>query len=72
MLSDQELINLMISEPIWEDVIVRIVAEEGMDPWKLDLIKLADVFAAYVSKMDRLDLRIPARFVLIAAILLRM
>ena len=72
MLSDQELINLMISEPSWEDVIVKIVAEEGMDPWDLDLTKLADVFANYVGKMDQLDLRIPARFILIAAILLRM
>lgn len=72
MLNDEELINLMISEPSWEDVIVRIVAEEGMDPWQLDLIKLADVFAVYISKIDQMDLRIPARFVLIAAILLRM
>jgi segregation and condensation protein A len=62
----------MISEPSWEDVIVRIVSEEGMDPWKLDLIRLADVFAAYVGRMDQLDLRIPARFILIAAILLRL
>ena len=72
MLNDEELINLMISEPSWEDVIVRIVSEEGMKEWDIDLIKLADAFAVYVSKMDQLDLRIPARFILITAILLRM
>ena len=72
MLTDDQLINLMISEPSWEDVIVKIVAEEGMDPWSVDIIRLANVFLNYVKKMEELDLRIPARFILIAAILLRM
>lgn len=72
MLSDKQLINLMISEPSWEDVIIKIVAEEQMDPWNIDLIKLADTFVAYIGKMEELDLRIPARFILITAILLRM
>jgi chromatin segregation and condensation protein Rec8/ScpA/Scc1 (kleisin family) len=72
MLSDNELIDLMVNEPSWEDVIVRIVAEEQMDPWVIDLVKLADTFGSYVTKLDRLDLRVPARFVLITAILLRM
>jgi segregation and condensation protein A len=72
MLSDEELIELMISEPSWEDVLVRIVVEEKMDPWDIDLVKLADVFCEYLHRMKTLDLRIPARFILIAAILLRM
>jgi chromatin segregation and condensation protein Rec8/ScpA/Scc1 (kleisin family) len=72
MLSDNELIDLMVNEPSWEDVIVRIVAEEQMDPWVIDLVKLADTFGSYVTKLDQLDLRVPARFVLITAILLRM
>jgi len=72
MLSDQQLIDLMVSEPSWEDVIVKIVAEEGMDPWSVDIIKLADVFLIYLKKIESLDLRIPARFILIASILLRM
>jgi segregation and condensation protein A len=72
MLNDQQLIGLMISEPSWEDVIVKIVAEEQMDPWSIDLIKLANEFLIYIKKIEELDLRIPARFILIAAILLRM
>jgi len=72
MLSDNDLIDLMVNEPSWEDVIVRIVAEEQMDPWAIDLIKLADTFGIYVTKLDQLDLRVPARFMLITAILLRM
>jgi len=72
MLSDNDLINLMINEPSWEDVIVKIVAEEQMDPWAMDLVGLADTFATYVAKLNDMDLRMPARFILIAAILLRM
>jgi segregation and condensation protein A len=72
MLSDEELIELMINEPSWEDVLVRIVIEEKMDPWQIDLIRLADVFMNYIERMKQLDLRVPARFILIAAILLRM
>ncbi len=72
MLSDQQLIDLMVSEPSWEDVIVKIVAEEQMDPWSIDIIRLANSFLIYIKKIEKLDLRIPARFILIAAILLRM
>lgn len=72
MLSDKQLIDLMVSEPSWEDVIVKIIAEEGMDPWSVDIIRLSDVFLDYLKKVEGLDLRIPARFILIASILLRM
>lgn len=72
MLSDDDLINLMVSEPSWEDVIFKIIEEEGMDPWAVDICKLADVFSNYLGKLDQLDLRIPARFILITAVLLRM
>ena len=72
MLSDQKLIDLMVSEPSWEDVIVKIIAEEDMDPWSVDIIRLSDVFLDYLKKIEELDLRIPARFILIASILLRM
>lgn len=72
MLTDQQLIDLMISEPSWEDVIIKIIAEEQMDPWSVDIIRLANTFILYLQKMEDSDLRIPARFILIASILLRM
>jgi len=72
MLTDNQLIDLMVSEPSWEDVIVKIIAEEGMDPWSVDIIRLSNVFLNYLQKIEELDLRIPARFILIASILLRM
>ncbi|MBU5575363.1 MAG: ScpA family protein [Candidatus Aenigmatarchaeota archaeon] len=71
-LSDQDIINITINEPSWEDVIVKIVIEENIDPWNLDLVKLCDAFIEYLKKLEKYDLRIPARFILISAILLRM
>ncbi len=72
MLSDEDMIRLMVSEPSWEDVLVKIIAEEGMDPWSIDIVKLTESFVSYLKKADERDLKIPARFILIAAILLRM
>jgi len=72
MLSDKEMIELMVSQPSWEDVLVRIVVEEKMDPWDIDIARLADAFMQYLERMQKLDLRVPARFILIASILLRM
>jgi chromatin segregation and condensation protein Rec8/ScpA/Scc1 (kleisin family) len=72
MLSDQDMISLMVNEPSWEDVIVRIVAEEKMDPWDIDICRLANVFLDYIQKINDTDLSVPARFILISAILLRM
>jgi len=74
MLSNEQMIRLMVVEPSWEDVIVKIVAEEGMEPWSIDLVKLADAFSFYIEHATKMqdDLRVPARFILIAAILLRM
>ena len=72
MLDDKQMINLMVNEPSWEDVIVKIVAEEQMDPWHIDIIKLSDAFSVHLTSLEHDDLRVPARFILIAAILLRM
>ncbi len=73
MLSNEQMINLMVVEPSWEDVIVKIVAEEGMDPWSIDISKLADAFSSRLQSFQKEnDLRVPARFILISAILLRM
>ena len=72
MLDDQQMISLMVNEPSWEDVIVKIVAEEQMDPWNIDIVKLSDAFSDHLVKLEHMDLRVPARFILIAAILLRM
>jgi segregation and condensation protein A len=43
-----------------------------MDPWNLDLSLLSRSFLVYMGKMKELDFKIPAKYVVIAAVLLRM
>ncbi|MBI4181925.1 MAG: hypothetical protein HY520_03085 [Candidatus Aenigmarchaeota archaeon] len=63
----------MITSPSsWEQVLYEVVAWEGLDPWDIDLQKLAAGFTAYVGKLEEMDFKVPAKYVMIAAILLRM
>src|SRR3989344_8025105 len=55
----------------WEEVLEYIITEEGMDPWDVDVVKLADAFRVYVARAS-LDFRVPARLIMIAAVLLHM
>jgi segregation and condensation protein A len=68
--------NLVIQTIIvgtdWQEVLTTLVAEEGMDPMSVDIIKLASAFGRYLEQLKKFDFRVPARFILVAAILLRM
>lgn len=69
---ENEIIELITSEYSWEQVIYKIIAFEGMNPWDLDIKKLSDAFLEYLRKMKEMDFRIPAKYLIIAAVLLRM
>lgn len=69
---EKDIMQLITSEYSWEQIIYKIIAWEGMDPWNLDLSMLSRSFLVYVNKMKELDFKIPAKYVVIAAVLLRM
>jgi len=73
-MTDVELnIEQMIqSERAWEFVLLDIVKSEDLDPWDIDITKLTAKYTERINKMKNLDLRIPARIILAAAILLKM
>lgn len=56
----------------WEEALTSIVVEQGLDPLNIDITRLADAFLIYLNRMKSFDFRMPARFILIAAILLNM
>jgi len=66
------IMKLITSEFSWEQVIYKIIAWEGLDPWDLNIKKLSDSFVQYIAKMEQLDFKVPAKYVVIAAVLLRM
>ncbi|HDJ96663.1 MAG TPA: hypothetical protein ENG45_01165 [Candidatus Aenigmarchaeota archaeon] len=71
-MNEQELLNIIIKEQDWEQLIYNIVTIENLDPWDIDLVKLVDSFMKYLQKVEELDFRIPAKVILIAAVLLKM
>ncbi len=67
-----DILDLIKQENSWEQILYDVVALEDLDPWNLDLNALSSGFAEYISTIKELDFRIPAKWVIIAAILLRM
>ena len=72
MSTEEKIMGFITSEYSWEQVIYKVVAWEGLDPWNLDLVKLSDSFLAYLARLKEIDFKIPAKYVIISAVLLRM
>lgn len=72
IIDENKVIQTIILGNDWQEVLTTLVAEEGMDPISVDIIKLAEAFTGYLGRLQKFDFRIPARFILVAAILLRM
>jgi segregation and condensation protein A len=70
--SEKGIMGMILSDYPWEQVIYRIICEEAMDPWDLDISKLSEVFIGHLAGMKKLDFRIPAKYIIIAAVLLKM
>ncbi len=69
---ESEIVKLLASEWSWEQVLYKIIGLEGLDPWDVDLAKLSSAFLKYLMRLKMIDFKIPAKYVIIAAILLRM
>jgi chromatin segregation and condensation protein Rec8/ScpA/Scc1 (kleisin family) len=67
-----KVLELIIKGSDWESVLKEIVVEEGLDLWNIDISALADALVKYISELSVVNFRIPARFILISAILLRL
>ena len=71
-MEEKDIVKMASVESNWEEVLEYIIHEEGMDPWDIDIVKLADALVDYIKKMEFLDFKVPSRIIIIAAILLRM
>jgi segregation and condensation protein A len=70
--TEHGILELIKQENSWEQILYDVVAIKNMDPWNLDIKMLSRGFAEYISGIRELDFRIPAKWVIIASILLRM
>ena len=71
-ITEEKIIHTIVTGSDWQDVLTSLITEDGMDPLKVDIVQLANAFIHYLHRLKTFDFRIPARFILIAAILLRM
>ncbi|NIO23329.1 MAG: segregation/condensation protein A [Candidatus Aenigmarchaeota archaeon] len=72
MLDEKKIMEFITSEYSWEQIIYEVIAWEGLNPWDLDISKLSKAFVRYLQKMEELDFRIPAKYIMVAAVLLKM
>lgn len=70
---EDKLYDLILSKGLtWEGLIKDIVKEEKMNPWNIDIIKLTNKYVEAIEKLKEIDLRLSGKFLLTAAILLKM
>src|SRR3989338_3336399 len=61
----------LIDQPAWKTILLDIVKAEKMDPWNIDVIRLADLYLSKINLLERSNLRVPANAILATAILLK-
>ena len=55
----------------WKELILKLVREEGMDPWNIDVSRLAEKFLVMLNKLKKMDFRVSGKMVLAASLLLK-
>ncbi|KXB07937.1 hypothetical protein AKJ55_01660 [candidate division MSBL1 archaeon SCGC-AAA382M17] len=53
-------------------ILLNLAREKKIDPWDVEIDKVADLYAAKIREMKKLDLRVSGRALLSASVLLRM
>jgi segregation and condensation protein A len=68
-----KLFDILFNEDdiTWQSLIYKLVKEEGMDPWDVDITLLSKKFFEKVKSLKEMDFRISGKIILAAAILLR-
>ena len=72
MQEDKLYETIMSKELTWEGLIRDIVYTEGLDPWDIDISILVKKYLEALKKFKEMDIRLSGKFILAAAILLKM
>ncbi|RLJ00684.1 MAG: hypothetical protein DRP06_01420 [Candidatus Aenigmatarchaeota archaeon] len=67
-----DILQLIINGSDFQSVIKEIIIEDDLDPWNIDISKLSESLLTYLNQLEDINFRIPARFILVSAILLRL
>ncbi len=71
---EQQVFDLILKEDdvSWQSLLMDVVKAEGMDPWDINISKIAHTYIATVRKLKEANLRISGKVVLASAILLHL
>ncbi|MFP4118787.1 MAG: segregation/condensation protein A [Candidatus Woesearchaeota archaeon] len=71
--SQERVVSIVLNEDElnWKDMIYRLVQEEGMDPWNIDVSRLAARFLKMMESLKEADFRIGGKVVLASSLLLK-
>ncbi len=71
--ANEEIIEILIEkdELNWKNLIYELIRTEQMNPWDIDVSKLAEKFLEMLRTLQDMDFRITGKIVLAAALLLK-
>ncbi len=71
--SQEKVVDIVLRQDDlnWKDLIYKLIQEEGMDPWDLDLSLLAKKFISLLDTLKKMDFRIGGKMLLTASLLLK-
>ena len=67
---DNDNLIELISVGAWKEILVNLTKD--MDPWNIDLFKINDCLTEHIQQMRHMDLAVPAKILLAAAIIYRL
>ncbi len=69
---ERQVFDLILKENeiTWQSLLMELVKTEGMDPWNINISKIAQSYIATVRRMKEANLRLSGKVVLASAILL--
>ena len=69
----QKIFQILFEEDevTWQSIIYRLIKEENMDPWDVDISLLTKKYIKMLKKLKEMDFRISGKVLLAAAILLK-
>lgn len=73
-MTQEKLFNIILDESAitWESLLYEIMQKNELDPWNLDLSKLANEYINKIKMFKKLNFKVSGKVLLAAAILLKM
>lgn len=71
--NEEKIFTILFNEDeiTWQDIIHNLIKEEQMDPWNINVSKLAEKYIETLEKLKEMDFRLSGKIILAAAFFLK-